>query len=400
MLRHHWVFVLGLFDTGLGVIRSLGSEGVSISGLDSNPAMIGFRSRYCVSRLCPDPVQESEQLCDFLVSAGRKLTVPGILMPTSDTFLLFISRYRERLATYFKFNVPSAQIIESIANKRTQYEMAEKARVPCPVTLYPTTLDDIERMKEKLNYPVFIKPLYSYQWQAEFPGVKGFKIHDADELIECYKVIEQKNIKVMVQEIIQGPNTHHYKVNVYIDGKGSVLALFTLRKIRQYPVEFGVGSCVESIHSEEVSMLGLKFLEYIRYRGVGSIEFKQDTRDNRLKLIELNPRFWQQNGLATACGINFPLIQYLDLTGQNPEPQHEFKVGIKWLDTLSDFQSFWEYFKKGKLSLWSWIRSLKGTRTLSTFSLNDPGPFFKNHQYGLKYLKLPFYLWSHRDIKK
>ena len=105
---------------------------------------------------------------------------------------------------------------------------------------------------------------------------------------------------------------------------------------------------------------------------------------------------WQQNVHATVCGMNFPLLQYLDLTGQNPEPLTEFAEGVKWLDSTADFQSFWDYCRRGELSPWDWVRSWRGTKAFATFAWDDPGPFLKAHEYGLEYVRLPLYLFRHR----
>src|SRR5512134_3854771 len=88
--RKHKAFVLSLFDTGLGVVRSLGRAGVPVIGLDSNPVMPGFASRYCQARLSPDPVSHPEALLDFLIKEGEQLDEPGILMPASDAYVLFM----------------------------------------------------------------------------------------------------------------------------------------------------------------------------------------------------------------------------------------------------------------------------------------------------------------------
>jgi len=271
--------------------------------------------------------------------------------------------------------------------------MAEKIGTPYPATFYPEKLDDVEHIKEDLEYPAFIKPYYGHLWRERFGGThKGFKIHNSQELTKKFVEIFSTGLPTMVQSIIPGPNTNHFKINVYMSSKGEPLAVFTLQKIRQYPTEFGVGTMVESLHYPELAELGLKFFKGIGYRGIGSIEFKKDDRNGKLKMIELNPRLWQQNSHSTACGINFPLLQYLDLTGQNPVPQMEFKKRIKWWDALSDFESFWQYFRAGQLSPAKWIRSWKGIGSFATFALDDPGPFFKANEYGLKYLRGPLYV--------
>jgi predicted ATP-grasp superfamily ATP-dependent carboligase len=201
---------------------------------------------------------------------------------------------------------------------------------------------------------------------------------------------------VLVQSIILGPNTNHYKVCAYLDQSGEPLAVFTLRKIRQYPIEFGVGTLVESVWDEELLHLGLHFMQAIGYRGVGSVEFKRDDRDGKLKLIELNPRLWQQNSQAEASGVDFPLIAYRDMIGERPTPVTTFRRGVKWLDVGADAQAAWDYFRRGELSPRAWLSSFRGVRSFATFALDDPIPFFSNYEYGLKAVRLPLYLLGRR----
>ena len=397
MLLNNTAFILSLFDTGLGAVRSLGRLGIPVNGLDSDPSMPGFKSRFCIAKLCPDPVHQPDKLVQFLLNEGRRLQNPGIIFPATDAFVLFLSRYRDDLSKYFRFALPSSNVLEAIVNKRRQYELAEQVGTPYPPTFYPETMDDVQRIKNEVEYPAFIKPYYGHLWREKFGGNhKGFKVFTPQELLTRFEEIFPTGLQAMVQSLILGPNTNHYKVNVYMNTVGEPLAVFTLRKIRQYPTEFGVGTLVESVHYPELVDLGLKFFEGIGYRGIGSIEFKKDERDGKLKMIELNPRLWWQNIQATVCGINFPLIQYLDLTGQLPVLQTTFPEGVKWWDAQADFQAFWDYFRRGELSVFEWIRSWIGAKAFNTFAWDDLGPFFKNNEYGLKYILAPLYMLRHQ----
>jgi hypothetical protein len=51
-----------------------------------------------------------------------------------------------------------------------------------------------------------------------------------------------------------------------------------MRKLRQYPVDFGVGTLMESVAEPELAALGLRFFNAMGWRGPGSIEFKRDGR--------------------------------------------------------------------------------------------------------------------------
>lgn len=84
--RKHTAFVASLFDTGLGAIRSLGRVDIPVIGLDSDPRMPGFKSRFCTAKLCPDPAHQPDKLAAFLLNEGQQLERPGILFAASDAF--------------------------------------------------------------------------------------------------------------------------------------------------------------------------------------------------------------------------------------------------------------------------------------------------------------------------
>ena len=67
MLKRNPAFVLGMFETGLAVGRSLGRKGVKVIGLDFKKD-IGFYSRYILGQLCPHPIEKEQEFIDFLDS--------------------------------------------------------------------------------------------------------------------------------------------------------------------------------------------------------------------------------------------------------------------------------------------------------------------------------------------
>ena len=140
--------------------------------------------------------------------------------------------------------------------------------------------------------------------------------------------------------------------------------------------------------------LGTKLFKGLDFKGVGSAEFKLDNRDGVLKLIEINPRYWQQNYLPTACGMNFPLINYYDLTNQAITPITDFRSGIKWVNRYSDLASFLDYRREGSLTFREWRKSLRGPKIYSDFSLHDPIPALYEIGFGKKIFSFPKYLYK------
>lgn len=335
---------------------------------------VGSYSRHIASRICPEPAQE-DQFIDFLLDIAEQEIYPPVLFITSDEFLLPVSRNRKRLENRYLLNLPSQEILERIADKYRQYTLALEAGIPVPRTFLPNGMEEVEELKSRIPYPALIKGADVTLWRSKISTAsKGFEVNTPEELTERFRTIFEKGANALIQEIIPGPDTNHYKSSCYVSKSGELLLAFGLQKIRQHPVRFGFGCMVRSVEYPEMVELGKEFLRKIRYRGVGSSEFKMDPRDGKLKLIELNPRYWQQNGLADRCGMNFPLMHYLDLLGENPKPVLDYRVGVKWVNLSCDIESFREYRKTGQLSLLEWLESYRGELMLSDLEWDDPLP--------------------------
>jgi len=374
MIKKYPAVVLGMFEPGLAIGRSLGRNGIKVFGLDFKKD-VGFYSKYIRTEICPNPLIDEKKFMDFLIKFSEKFEHKPVLFVTSDNFLNTVSGNRNKLKKHFFMNLPDHEVIESITDKYKQHKVALNGKIPFPATFFPKNLVEVNAIKDKIKYPVFLKAKEVISWRKIIDDVKGFVLNNPDELVERYKFIFKNNLEAIVQEIIPGFDTNHFKYCAYVSKKGEFLLQFTLRKIRQNPIRFGVGSSVESVDYPELMLIGKKFFESINYRGVGSAEFKLDEREGKLKLIELNPRYWQQNSLADKCGMNFSLVDYLEATQQNPQPSLDFKTGIKWINYYLDFGSFLNYRRNGEISSKEWITSLKGKKIYAIFSRDDMLPF-------------------------
>jgi predicted ATP-grasp superfamily ATP-dependent carboligase len=390
-------FVLNISHAGLGAVRSLGRAGIPVVGLDPDPSHAGFASKYCDAKVCPHPVHEPERLVEFLIGQAQRLDQPGVLSPASDAFVLFISRHREQLRPWYRFILPDPEIVEAALDKRRLYDLCDRAGVPHATTYYPETMADVDRIREDLDYPAYIKPYHSHLWAAAFPAVgKGVKVFTSAELTRWFERIFISGVQAMVQSLILGPATNVQSVRVYIDSSGTLLGAFTNRKIRQFPVEFGRATCAESIHDPAFRHMGTRFFQEIGWRGFGLIEFKQDDRDGVLKATDLNPRWLKTVNIATDSGIDFPLMHYRDLAGESPEPQFDFRAGVRWIDAIGDMASSWSLFRAGELTPLDWARSWAGARSFVTFAPDDIGPFLKEYRYGQRLLAIPHQVWRQR----
>ena len=132
--------ILGGSVNGLSFARSLGRRRVPALMLAEN-RFLGIYTRYAKSIVLPAIDACPGEWLELLESVGSRLHTPGVLFATSDASCLLVARHEERLRRYFRFEMPDAQTIERIVNKRTQYEIARKAGIPIPETHFPETAD-------------------------------------------------------------------------------------------------------------------------------------------------------------------------------------------------------------------------------------------------------------------
>lgn len=379
-------FVLGMNETGLTAVRCLGREGISVSGFDVSTERVAFRSRYCTAAICPDPLHQPDELARFLNDQAGDAPEKVVLLPTSDAFFLFLSRHRAALAGKFLMNLPAEDVAEKMVNKRTLYELAAAHGTPFPQSYFPATYDEAVAVMHSLRYPAFIKPHWGHQWRTYFGGRhKGFKVHSPEEFLRRFEEVLASGHSALVQSYVSSPDDNLFSVSLYLSQTGEVWGAFARRQVRQYPPNSGTVTLAISERSTELVAIAAHFCRAAGYRGIAGLEFKRDREDNQYKLLDFNPRLMLSDGLTAYCGINFPLMQYLDLTGQRPAPRFEYPEGVKWLESMADFEAFKDYHQRGELRFKDWLESLSGARVFALFAWDDPMPFLVARKYGLSY---------------
>lgn len=311
---------------GLAAIRSLGRAGISVLALDHRTSPLGFRSRYATPVRVPDPAIDEEGF----VGAVAAIEGPAVAFPTHDPPLNALARNRERLpGLHFPF--PAWSALEAIQDKRHQLEAAAVAGVSTPETRYPASAAEARAAGEELGLPVLVKPQHPDGFKRRF-SKQAFRCETTNDVEHAYSDAEP--FGAMVQEFVPGGDEELYSLGSYLREDGKPLGLFSGRKLTQVPP--GIGTCRtgEAVWVQEVVDAGLQFLRELRFHGLSQVEFKRDPRDGRFKLMEINPRLWQWHGLATACGVDLPVIAYRDLTGEKVDPVSMTESGRIWTISL------------------------------------------------------------------
>jgi len=371
------VLVLNCKLGALAIMRTLGSQGVYLYGVDANVHSAGLLSRYCREKnvMAFDENREQHYL-DYVLGLGKKIGTKALLIPTSDELSVFVAKYYDQLSRYFIFPRNTPDLVGEIISKEGMYNLACKHNVPTPHTLFPKNLGDVLEYTKKPLYPVMLKGIFGNRLE-ERTGKKMVLVHSNEELVEMYKLLEDpERANLMIQEYIPGGDDQIYIFNGYFDGNSDCLAAFTGHKIRQFPVHVGCASLGIVKWNQTVSDLTVRFMKEIGYRGILDIGYRLDPRDGQYKVLDINPRVGQAFRLFVAQNdMDVVKSLYLDLTGQK-QPPIVPREGRKWMIEDYDIVSSLHYHWEGSLSAREWMRSFRGLEEGAWFSWKDPQPFF------------------------
>ena len=373
--------VLNLYGTGLGIARALGRHGIPVVGVSNSAHAPGASTRYATHLVGPDSESDPEGLRDFLLERVPEERERGVLYPTRDQDVLFLDAHRGALETRFAIPQPSGVALAGIMDKARLASLAAACGVETPRTERVSTPEDVERVGHGFPYPAVLKPLRAVDWRR--PGVwdavgrrKGMRVDTFDALRRGYERVAPHAPDAIVQEWIPGAGDQFFVLGAYIDRTGRVAGTFTAQKMLQYPPDFGLGCIVRAIQAPDVERIGCALLEALSFRGVAEVEFKRDVRTGRYRLIEINPRHWDQHMLGVTQGVNLPLLVYEDMTGHTvvrPAPRGGRGTWLDERGLAGSLRSELSRFRFGALG--ALVRTLFTHRIYTLWAADDPRPF-------------------------
>jgi D-aspartate ligase len=301
---------------------------------------------------------------------------PGsVVLPCEDEALELIANNRSMLLDLglVPFEADDSAL-RAMLDKSQTYRLAHEIGIDAPLSFNVHTQDDIAIALERIAYPCALKPVHSHEFTRHFAGLKAFRVHNDDDMRAALSRTVALGIEMIVTEIIPGRDDQFFSYYSYIDEEKTPLLHVTKRKLRQHPIWFGSGCFHSTDRNPEVAELGLRFFEGVGVRGLANVEFKRDSRDGRLKLIECNHRFTAATGLLRAAGMDLPLFVYNKLTDRPLPPVDRYRPGLTMWYPMKDVRAFAAYRRHGEISWFGWLRSILRRHHFPVASLADPRP--------------------------
>lgn len=368
----------------MGIVRSLGREGIRvILGRESNQVFERV-SRYSNEfYLVPGFDSKPDETLESLTNFGKKFDNRPVVFFNGESDVLFFSKFRNRLSQFYNIVLAEDEMIKDLLNKDRFSILSDKYSLPTPKTFIVNSKDDCKKYSVNTGFPVVIKPVKQRLWHQQniidVIGIhKALLINNQNELDDFLIKYPDEPFDLLLQQYIPGTDNDHYDLHTYIDKSGNEKGTVLGRKIRTYPVHFGIGCYTHYEDLPEVNRLCIDTLSKINYRGVANINLKKHSETGEFYIFEINPRFSIWTIIDTACGVNLPLLAYNDALDIPTEYLVSHGNPQRWLYFGSDFKAMLGYRKYGELTVWEWLKSYfsyKGKIEFHVFAIDDPVPF-------------------------
>jgi len=371
------VIVLGGQENALSITRSLGKMGVSVTVVAAADCA-ALDSRYCSARFpIPAGIRAPVYWEEMLLGDKKSPLQGSILFTCSDDAIQFVANRHEELSRYYTLDKHLPDLQLDLLDKQKTLEMARDAGIPIPSFWKVESAEDIECVREEFQYPLILKPILSHVFQTHFGGRKFLKVDSDEELGKAASSLLDLKLPFMVCELIPGPDTMLSSYYTYQDEEGASLFEFTKAVIRRYPVNHGGATHHVTRWDEETAELGRRFFRHIGFRALGNIEFKRDSRDGKLKVIECNARFTAAQELLVRSGMDTARIVYRHLCGEAGDAPSAYRDDLHMLYFFRDARAFLQLRSMGALSLFGWLASIMRPQVFPYLSVGDPGPAIK-----------------------
>ncbi|PIE33103.1 hypothetical protein CSA56_13035 [candidate division KSB3 bacterium] len=369
-----YAVVIGLGSNGLANARALGQHGIAI---------IIFLSSHEATEVYAATRYGRQQIVDVTDGPAilRQLhALPEnanyVLFLTTDYQVRYLSEHRDDLPENCILQAPEKQVVDMLLHKDLFDDFCRSHDFPVPQVAMVRGHNDVREACQNLVFPVIAKTLTkSYKSGLQ----KAYTFEDAQEVASWYDSMYEVHRTFIFQEFIPGTDHSVFFTMQYISATGELLASFTGRKIRQWrPLNGGTASA-EPAYNEYLRQLTYDFFRKVNFCGIGSMEYKQDSRTGKFYMIEPTVcRTDFQEGVAIANAVNIPMVAYRDICGQDVQPVFLSENSRKaWMHVLNDRLSRDWYISQKELTYSEWLASLRHVRSFDAFAFHDPGPFLQ-----------------------
>lgn len=331
--------------TGLTTARALRRMPVTVTGIFQNKDAPSLQSKYWDCLLCL-PGNEDEQL-GGLIKKAERAEFPGrpLLLFSQDSHVISAWARLDELNRHFTVPIPPKMEGEIMMDKTLFHQWALENEVDVPRSEIVTSLESLIGLAAALSFPCILKPLVRTSvWDRVHKNQKFFLLNSEKELHELVHSADPLRFsdRYLLQEWVPGNDSEVFFVLFAFDENGQVLAEYAGQKLWQWPPLGGSTAVCRLIEEPQLNSLARTIAVKLRMRGLGSIEFKRDSRTGKFLVTEPTVgRNDYQSGVAL-CYENNPTVALVKSCFGFKEEVGGFGKTTKrnciWIDELSAYR--------------------------------------------------------------
>ncbi len=214
--------------------------------------------------------------------------------------------------------------------------VAEKIGADLPQTKVVNSLDALVKAVEEIGLPVMVKgSLY-----------KAYRAYTMPEAVNHFhNLVAEWGYPIIVQQVVSGDELNVVGVG---DGQGESLGLVGVKKI--CVTALGKIWTGVTVRNEPMLQAAKEFIRQFKWHG--PFELECILGQNKLYLIEVNPRFPAWVYLAKGVGVNLPARLVRRSHGLPVEPLENYEAGKLFIrysyDLVTDMNSFQKAITRGE----------------------------------------------------
>jgi len=320
---------------------------------------VGYASRYPDKKIIFNcKKHEYSKQLEFVHSLIKKNKF-DVVIPMTDNSAIYLANNKVELSKYTKIAVNDLKIFDLAIDKLNTMRVCSENNIGSPITLFSSNpIKDIE--KSHIKFPIVIKPRTA-------SGSIGFNIIENKEKLSNYN----NSNGLFIQEYIP-QNTSQFGTEVFRDRKGNFKSLLVNEKPRWFPIDGGSPTINTTIINKKMVQMSKDLLDAMNWNGYANIDFLLDSRDNELKIIEINARISAAVKLNFIAGIDIAKLILENELNQEVTNYNHYTEGVSIRCLLTEL--LWFIKSKDRFNTKPSIFKILKSKSV-IFSWKDPFPF-------------------------
>jgi len=371
--QHKFIVLDGGHFNPLGIVRSLGEEGIlsDVIAINSPNARM-TKSKYVRKAIFVDTVEEG---VEYILKNYDNEQYHPFLLTGSDFVISKIDCYYSQLKDhYYVFNCGEPNRLNNLLSKYEQNVLAREAGLNVP----DFEEVDVGELPSVVKYPILTKAASSleHNWKS-----LTHICRDEQELLAAYSTMNCK--RILLQSYIEKDNETGFDALSINNGKDCYLPL---QLSYHYTTDTSFGGSIYFFKPTDQKLLkGVrKLIEMTGFEGIFSMDFIKG-KDGQLYFLEINFRNSAWSYPSTCAGVNLPYI-WADSTISGKLKIDNVQIKKTPFSAIDEITELSLNRKKGLSVFLKTIWAVLKSDSYITWNIKDIGPlkyvicsFIKNH---------------------